>query len=89
MKKTMLSALALSSVILLAGCNNAPAEETIVEENTPEIEYVEVNEEPEIEIIPAEEVYVEEEVIANEENAEDATTADVIVEAEPVEEVIE
>lgn len=89
MKKTMLSALALSSVILLAGCNNTPAEETIVEENTPEIEYVEVNEEPEIEIIPAEEVYVEEEVIANEENAEDATTADVIVEAEPVEEVIE
>ena len=45
----MLAALALSSVVLLAGCNNAPAEEEILDENNePEIEIVVDDEEPEI-----------------------------------------
>ena len=50
----MLAALALSSVVLLAGCNNAPAEEEILDENNePEIEIVVDDEEPEIVVIPA------------------------------------
>jgi len=57
MKKPMLAALALSSVVLLAGCNNnAPVEEEVlVDENTPEIEIAVDEEEPEIEVISTEE----------------------------------
>ena len=57
MKKPMLAALALSSVVLLAGCNNnAPVEEEVlVEENTPEVEIVVDEEEPEVEVISTEE----------------------------------
>ena len=86
MKKTMLSVLALSSVVLLAGCNNAPAEEeVIVEENTPEEIVIE---EPEIEIVPAEEeIVVEEEIVPEEEVLPEEVEAEV-AEAEPVEEVI-
>ena len=42
MKKSMLSVLALSSVVLLAGCNNAPAEEEVVLDETTgeDVEYV-------------------------------------------------
>ena len=49
MKKSMLAALALSSVVLLAGCNNTPVEEEVVAEEIPEIETIEPEEiEPEI-----------------------------------------
>lgn len=87
----MLSVLALSSVVLLAGCNNAPAEEEVVLDETTgeEIEYV-VDEQPEVEIVPAEEEVIVEEVLPEEEAAveADAVEADAVVEEEPAQEVI-
>ncbi|MBR4567661.1 hypothetical protein IKO18_04525 [bacterium] len=91
MKKSMLSVLALSSVVLLAGCNNAPAEEEVVLDETTgeEVEYV-IDEQPEVEIVPAEEEVIVEEVLPEEEAAveADAVEADAVVEEEPAQEVI-
>lgn len=87
----MLSVLALSSVVLLAGCNNAPAEEEVVLDETTgeDVEYV-IDEQPEVEIVPAEEEVVVEEVLPEEEAAveADAVEADAVVEEEPAQEVI-
>lgn len=87
----MLSVLALSSVVLLAGCNNAPAEEEVVLDETTgeEVEYV-IDEQPEVEIVPAEEEVIVEEVLPEEEAAveADAVEADAVVEEEPAQEVI-
>jgi len=92
MKKSMLSVLALSSVVLLAGCNNAPAEEEVVLDGTTgeEIEYV-VDEQPEVEIVPADEEVIVEDVLSGEEAAVEADAvveADAAVEEEPAQEVI-
>ena len=86
MKKSMLSVLALSSVVLLAGCNNAPAEEEVVLDETTgeEIEYV-VDEQPEVEIVPANEEVIVEDVLSGEEAA---VEADAVVEEEPAQEVL-
>lgn len=88
----MLSVLALSSVVLLAGCNNAPAEEEVVLDETTgeEIEYV-VDEQPEVEIVPADEEVIVEDVLSGEEAAVEADAvveADAAVEEEPAQEVI-
>ena len=87
----MLSVLALSSVVLLAGCNNAPAEEEVVLDETTgeDVEYV-IDEQPEVEIVPAEEEVIVEEVLPEEEAAveADAVEADAVVEEEPAQEVI-
>ena len=82
----MLSVLALSSVVLLAGCNNAPAEEEVVLDETTgeEIEYV-VDEQPEVEIVPADEEVIVEDVLSGEEAV---VEADAAVEEEPAQEVI-
>lgn len=84
MKKSMLAALALSSVVLLAGCNNnAPVEEEVlVEENTPEVEVVVDEEEPEVEVISTEENVLSgaEEVEAVEAHETEETTSEVVVE---------
>jgi type IV pilus biogenesis protein CpaD/CtpE len=85
MKKPMLAALALSSVVLLAGCNNnAPVEEEVlVDENTPEIEIVADEEEPEIEVISTEENVLSgaEEVEAAEAPETEEATGEVVEEA--------
>ena len=82
----MLSVLALSSVVLLAGCNNAPAEEEVVLDETTgeEIEYA-VDEQPEVEIVPANEEVIVEDVLSGEEAA---VEADAVVEEGPAQEVI-
>ena len=91
MKKSMLSVLALSSVVLLAGCNNAPAEEEVVLDETTgeEIEYV-VDEQPEVEIVPADEEVIVEEVLPEEDEftAVEPVEANAVVEKEPAQEVI-
>ena len=97
MKKSMLSVLALSSVVLLAGCNNAPAEEEVVLDETTgeEVEYV-IDEQPEVEIVPAEEEVIVEEVLPEEAVVEEETPveetpveeAEVVAEEEPAQEVI-
>jgi uncharacterized lipoprotein NlpE involved in copper resistance len=85
MKKSMLAALALSSVVLLAGCNNnAPVEEEVlVEENTPEVEIAVDEEEPEVEVISTEENVLSgaEEVEAVEAPETEETTGEVVEEA--------
>jgi type IV pilus biogenesis protein CpaD/CtpE len=85
MKKPMLAALALSSVVLLAGCNNnAPVEEEVlVEENTPEVEIVVDEEEPEVEVISTEENVLSgaEEVEAAEAPETEEATGEVVEEA--------
>lgn len=85
MKKPMLAALALSSVVLLAGCNNnAPVEEEVlVEENTPEVEVVVDEEEPEVEVISTEENVLSgaEEVEAAEAPETEEATGEVVEEA--------
>jgi uncharacterized lipoprotein NlpE involved in copper resistance len=85
MKKSMLAALALSSVVLLAGCNNnAPVEEEVlVEENTPEVEVVVDEEEPEVEVISTEENVLSgaEEVEAAEAPETEEATGEVVEEA--------
>jgi hypothetical protein len=91
MKKSMLSVLALSSVVLLAGCNNTPAEEEVVLDETTgeEIEYV-VDEQPEVEIVPADEEVIVEEVLPEEDEftAAEPVEANAVVEEEPAQEVI-
>jgi hypothetical protein len=81
----MLAALALSSVVLLAGCNNnAPVEEEVlVEENTPEVEVVVDEEEPEVEVISTEENVLSgaEEVEAAEAPETEEATGEVVEEA--------
>ena len=87
MKKTVLSALALSSVILLAGCNNAPVEdENVVEDNQPEIEIIVDDEQPEIEIVNVDEDANEEAVL---ENAEEVDGVEVPEAAEATEDAAE
>jgi hypothetical protein len=76
MKKTVLSALALSSVILLAGCNNTPVEEeNVVEDNQPEIEIIVDDEQPEIEIISVDDEDINGEAVL--ENAEEVDAIEI------------
>ena len=81
MKKPMLAALALSSVVLLAGCNNTPVENEVVENNEPEIEII-VDEEPEVEVVVTDEETINEDVLSGAEEVEG-------VEAPEVEETTE
>ena len=82
MKKPMLAALILSSVVLLAGCDKATVEEeTVVENNEPEIEVI-VDEEPEVEVVVTDEETIDEDVLAGAEEVEG-------VEAPEVEETTE
>jgi hypothetical protein len=83
MKKPMLAALALSSVVLLAGCNKAPVEEEVVEENTPEVEIVVNEETPDVEVVTTEEDILSgaEEVESAEAPEVEETTGEVVEEA--------
>ena len=84
MKKSMLAALALSSVVLLAGCNNTPVEEeVVVENNEPEIEII-VDDEPEIEVVTTDEEDVEELALSGAEEVDAADAPEVEGTAEEV-----
>ena len=85
MKKSMLAALALSSVVLLAGCNNTPVEQELVEDNEPEIEII-VDEEPEIEVVSTDEDVTDEVVLSG---AEEVEVAEAPVVEEATEEAAE
>jgi len=80
MKKPMLAALALSSVVLLAGCNNTPVENEVVDNNEPEIEII-VDEEPEIEVVTTGNEVTEEDVLSGAEEVEVADAPEVVEEA--------
>ena len=86
MKKSMLAALALSSVVLLAGCNNTPVEqEVVVDNNVPEIEII-ADEEPEIEVVTTGNEVTEEDVLSG---AEEVEVAEAPVVEEATEEAAE
>lgn len=105
MKKTMLSVLALSAVVLLAGCNNTPVEEeTVVENNPEELEIIVDENEPTIDVVPleedeisAEDLEIIDEEVPAEEVYEEASVEEnyeevadgTVVDLEPVEEVAE
>lgn len=77
----MLAALALSSVVLLAGCNNTPVEdEVVVDNNEPEIEII-VDEEPEIEVVTTDNEVTEEDVLSGAEEVEVADAPEAVEEA--------
>ena len=81
MKKPMLAALALSSVVLLAGCNSTPVENEVVENNEPEVE-ITVDEEPEVEVVEIDEGATGEVVLSGAQEVE-------VPEAPEVEETVE
>ena len=85
MKKPMLAVLALSSVVLLAGCNNTPVENEVVENNEPEVE-ITVDEEPEVEVVSIDEGVTEEVVLSG---AQEVEVAEVPEAEETTEEAAE